>query len=103
MILSASLLRLNDAETAMTVLRPLLASDAPDARALSLMGTAEALRGNTEADVQYLDKAVASSPDDAALRSQLGLVRIAAGTRSEERRVVNECFSTCKDRWSASS
>src|SRR3546814_18705149 len=80
MILSAALLRLNDAETAMTVLRPLLASESPDARALSLMGTAEALSGNTEAAVQYLDKAVASSPEDAAIRSTLGLVRIDEGT-----------------------
>src|SRR3546814_2477492 len=63
----------------MTVLRPLLASESPDARALSLMGTAEALSGNTEAAVQYPDKAVASSPEDAALRSQLGSVRLAAG------------------------
>src|SRR3546814_17628013 len=102
----------------MTVLRPLLASESPDARALSLMGTAEALSGNTEAAVQYLDKAVASSPEDAALRSQLGLVRIAAGNtaagiadlqqvvemkpesdRSEERRVGRECVSQCRYRW----
>lgn len=76
-LLAASLLRLKEATTAKTVLQPLLAES--DARVLALMGTAEALSGNNEAAIQYLDKASALTPEDQALRSQLGMVRIAAG------------------------
>ena len=76
-LLAASLLRLKEATTAKTILQPLLADN--DARVLALMGTAEALSGNNEAAVQYMDKASALTPDDQALRSQLGMVRIAAG------------------------
>jgi putative PEP-CTERM system TPR-repeat lipoprotein len=79
MILAASLLRLKDAPTAKAVLRPLMTSEPQDPRALALMGTAEALSGNNDAAVKYLDKASALSPEDQTLRSQLGMVRIAAG------------------------
>ncbi len=79
MVLAAALLRLKNAETAKTVLLPLMTSETPDARAFALMGTAEALSGNNDAAVAYLDKASALSPEDQALRSQLGMIRIVAG------------------------
>ena len=79
MVLAAALLRLKNAVSAKAVLQPLMESEPVDPRALALMGTAEALVGNNDAAIKYLDKASALSPEDQALRSQLGMVRIAAG------------------------
>lgn len=79
LVLAASFLRLKEAAAAKAALQPLLADNPNDAQVLSLMGTAEAMAGNTEAAVQHLNDAVALSPEDAVLQSQLGLVRLAAG------------------------
>ncbi|WP_193369788.1 XrtA/PEP-CTERM system TPR-repeat protein PrsT [Pelagibius marinus] len=82
-VLSATFLELKDVPAAKATLRPLLTEQPRDAKVLAMMGTAEALAGNTDAAIQYLDEAVAASPEDAVLRSQLGLVRLGAGRTSQ--------------------
>lgn len=76
-LLAATQVRMGDAEAA----RKTLGDDpnASDPQYLALMSTASALSGDVSAGLQYLEKAVLQSPEDARLRTQLGLMRIATG------------------------
>lgn len=59
------------------------AVDTNDPAYLSLLSTASTLAGDASAGLQYMERAVLQAPQDARLRAQLGLLRIAAGDATQ--------------------
>jgi putative PEP-CTERM system TPR-repeat lipoprotein len=78
-LLAASHLKLGNPTEADRVLAEISNQSARDGDYLTLLSTSAALRGDTKTGLQYLEQAVVRSPEDAALRARLGLMRIATG------------------------
>ena len=72
--LTVSLLRTKDISNARAALRPLLAREPQDVRAVTLAGAAEAMDGNAPAASQYWQKASVLSPESEALYSGFGMI-----------------------------
>lgn len=76
---SAAQLRKGDAAGAIDTLRPIISAGKADARTMALMGSALARQGKFDEAQKYLEKAADAEPEEAALRTQLAMTRIAQG------------------------
>src|SRR5690606_13132419 len=76
-LLAAAQLRMGDAEAAQKTVGSSV--DVEDPGYLAVMSSASALKGDIAGGMRYLEQAVMQSPENAQLRTQLGLMRIAAG------------------------
>lgn len=76
-LLAATQVRLGNPDAARETLGNV--PEGADPQYLSLLGAATTLSGDVGSGLQYLEQAVLQSPEDARLRAQLGMLRIAAG------------------------
>jgi putative PEP-CTERM system TPR-repeat lipoprotein len=76
-LLAATQVQMDDPEAARRTLGN--AADVNDPDYLSLLSAASALAGDASGGLEYLERAVLQSPEDARLRAQLGMMRIATG------------------------
>lgn len=76
-LLAATQVRLGDPEGARRTLGDI--PEGADPEYLSLLGAATTLSGDVASGLEYLEQAVMQSPEDARLRAQLGMMRIATG------------------------
>ena len=77
-ILAATRIKLREPEKAIEVLEPFV-QRRPDAQSMALLGSAYMLDGDQEKGQEWLNRAVETSPDIAALRTQLALTLLAGG------------------------
>ncbi|QQO56353.1 MAG: PEP-CTERM system TPR-repeat protein PrsT [Thiohalocapsa sp. PB-PSB1] len=81
-VLAATRLKLREAKGAVEVLQP-LAANGNDPQVMALLGSAYMLSGDPERGQEWLNLAVETAPDVAALRTQLALTLIAGGKTGE--------------------
>lgn len=80
-LLAATQVRLGNPDAARAALgNP---PETADVEYLALLGATAALSGDVASGLQYLEQAVLQSPEDARLRAQLGMMRIAAGDTAQ--------------------
>ncbi|TVQ91593.1 MAG: PEP-CTERM system TPR-repeat protein PrsT [Chromatiaceae bacterium] len=80
-VLAATRLKLREPARAVQVLEPF--SETGDPQIMALLGSAYMLAGDPERGQQWLSQAVETTPDAAALRTQLALTLIAGGRMGE--------------------
>lgn len=78
-VLVASHLATGEAQRALEVLQPLLQTQDPDPRLLSLAGQVFLANGDFERSEEYFERAARAAPDDAEARMRLGVARLAGG------------------------
>jgi putative PEP-CTERM system TPR-repeat lipoprotein len=88
-MLAATRIKLRQPDKAVEVLEPLV-HQSPDAQLMALLGSAYMLQGEAEKGQEWLGRAVAVSPDVAALRTQLALTLLAGG---ETNKAIDELQS----------
>ena len=76
-LLAAAQVRMGDPQAAQRTLGN--NTNVQDPQYLALMSSASALSGNIDEGMRYLEQAIVQSPENARLRTQLGMMRIAAG------------------------
>ena len=82
-MLAATLLKSNQGERALETLKPLLAKQTEDPQVYALAGEAYLQNQDFGKATQNFERAVALQPKSAALRTQLGMSRIATGSREQ--------------------
>jgi cellulose synthase operon protein C len=75
----ATLLRRGDADGTIKALEPLVKAGQADSRLLALLGSAYARKNEFNTAVRYFEQAVQREPNQAALRAQLAMSRVALG------------------------
>lgn len=80
-LLAATQVQMGDPKAAQRTLGNIASSEDPDY--LSLLSAASTLAGDSGAGLKYLEQAVLQSPQDAKLRAQLGMLRIATGDTTQ--------------------
>jgi putative PEP-CTERM system TPR-repeat lipoprotein len=78
-LLATTQLQLNHPGDAVKTLRPAVANSEADADLLAMIGAAAARSGDSVQANEYLVRAVAKAPENAALRTELGLAEVALG------------------------
>ncbi len=78
-MLSAALLRTGDADSAISVLTPILPNAAQDERIRAILGSAYMAKKQYRAAVAQFERAVEIAPDDGSLRTKLLVARMAVG------------------------
>ena len=82
-MLAVILLKQNQANHALETLQPLLATPSQDSQLFGLAGEVYLQNKNPQKATEYFEKAVASNPKNAAIRTQLGVSRLAAGENAQ--------------------
>jgi len=82
-LLGVARLQDKDFADAISVLKPLLASNPDDAKVLELIGTSYLGQGKTSEGIEYLQRAVALQPGTAATHVKLGLSLMMQGDREQ--------------------
>jgi len=76
-VLAAARIKLREPERAIEILEPV--AQGADPQTMALLGSAYMLQGDLERGQEWLNRAVESAPDVAALRTQLALTLLAGG------------------------
>lgn len=79
-LLASARIKLGDGERAAEALLPVLESAADDPQVLGLLGSAYLMQSQYAEGVELLERAAAIAPDEAVVRTQLGVSYLAAGS-----------------------
>ena len=78
-ILTATQIKQNQPDQALKTIAPLLSPEAKDAAALVLASDAYRIKGESAKSTEYLERAAAIDPRNAAIQTQLGLTHLSMG------------------------
>lgn len=78
-VLAATQIKQKQPDQALKTIAPLLSPEAKDAAALILASEAYRIKGESAKSAEYLERAAAIDPKNAAIQTQLGLTHLSAG------------------------